>query len=448
MNKPIVIMLVALLATRISTAQSTNQILMPSTLNLARAIQLAYDHNPVINEAREKLVEQDGRLTSTESARLPKFSAFGLYQWDDEERLGRFGGPDSLPPEQESWRAGIDLTQPIYSGGLLNATIRARRFETLALESEVTAAQSRVLANIHRNFFGALLAREVVAVQNESIGLLKQQLELAKNRYDVGAGAKFDVLQAEVRLANAQPALIRAENDYRLAVDQLRTSLGATYASGEGPESISIEGNIETQPEIMPLDAALNEAMEHRPELKALANRRDAAEQDVARARAQRSPSVDLFANYGMENDRYNPEGDPLQGFEAGVQAKMSLWDGGRIKGEVAQAKSRLAQTELREEATRLNIELEIRNAWNEAGEAAEILRAAELVIQQAEEALRLAENRYGVGAITQLDVLSSQLEFTQAKLNRITAVHDLNVAMVELDQAIGRVPGKQFLEQ
>lgn len=430
----------------IAYAEEKLQTIMPSRLNLAQAIRLAYENNPVINEAREKIVEQDGRLMSTESALLPNIGAYGLYQWDEEERLGGFGGPDSAAPDQEFWRAGVDLTQPLYSGGLLNATVRARRFETAALQSEVIAAQSRILANVHRNFFGAMLAREVVVVQKESIKLLDQQLSLASNRYAAGAGARFDVLQAEVRLANAQPTLIRAQNNYRIAIDQLRTSLGAVYGPESHPDAIELEGSLTGGNGLMALDVALAEAMDNRPELVALARRRDAAEQDVRRARAQRSPSVDLFANYGLEHDRNDPDGDPLQGFEAGVQARLSLWEGGRIKGEVAQAKSRFEQAKLREQAARLNAELEVRNAWNKAHEAEQILTAAEFVIKQAEEALRLAENRYSVGAITQLDVLSSQLEFTQAKLNQVTALHDYHVALVELEQAVGRIPGRDFL--
>lgn len=426
-------------------ANASGDTIIPHHLDLARSIQLAYDHNPVINEAREKLVEQAGRLESTESLRFPKVNLSGLYQQDDNDRLGMFGGPGS-EPDDKYWRAGVDLTQPLYSGGLLDSTVEARRLETRALESDSVATQSRVLANVHRNFYGALLAREVITVQLESISLLEQQLTLARNRFDAGAGARFDVLQAEVRLANAQPVLIRAQNDYRLAVDQLRTSLGARYGDATGPDDIALEGGLADDHSLLELDEALDEAMRQRPDLAAQAKRREAATQDLRRARAQRYPSLDLFANYGLEHDRYAADADPLEGWQAGITAKLQIWEGGRIRGEVAQAGSRLEQARLREDASRLVAELEVRNAWNKAREAREIMAAAGLVIKQAEEALRLAENRYGVGAITQLDVLSSQLEFTQAKLNRITAVHDYNVALVELDHAIGRIPGRQYL--
>lgn len=419
---------------------------MPEEIDLATAINTAYQSNPLINEARERLVEQDGLLVSTESLRKPRVGLYGIYQQEDTDRSGGFGG-GGAPPDEEFWRAGVDLSQPLYAGGQLNATVESRRLEGEALKAEVQSALSRSLAQVHLNFFNAVLAREVIALQEESIALLQEQLTLASNRFVAGTGARFDVLQAEVRLANARPDLIRARNEHRIAIDRLRTSLGAIYADGQGPESINLLGDFKQVPDLPELDMMLQEAMTKRPDLKAFDFRRQAAGQDIRRAAGQRSVDVDLFANYGWEHDRYNEDADPLQGWQAGVQARMPVWESGRIRGEIAQAKSRLAQVEWRENSARLGAELDVRNAWNRASEAREIMEASGLVITQAEEAMRLADNRYRVGAVTQLDVLASQLDFTRARLDHITAIHDYRVALVELDQATGLIPGLDQIE-
>jgi len=417
---------------------------MPVKLDLKTAVNLAHQCNPAINEAREKINEQEGLLLSTESAAFPSIGAYGQYQWDESERIGSFGGgPD---PDQEQWRAGVQLTQPVYSGGLLRSTIASRRFQTDAFKEEVRAAESKVMAQVHLNFYQALLAREVLSVRKESLSLLENQLVLTSNRFSAGAGARFDVLQAQVRVANARPPLIQAENNYRLAIDQLRNSLGAVYADGAGPDDILLEGTLLPEGRDSSLDSAIAEAIQNRPELRAIAKRRESAEAELRKAKAQRSPRIDFYSSYGLENDRFNPDADPLQGIEAGVQAKLSLWESGRIRGEIAQARSRLQQIAFRESSARLTAELEVRNAWNRAHEAREIISAAELGITQAEEALRLAQNRYSVGALTQLDVLTSQLEYTQSKLNRISAVHDYNAAHIELLLAIGQTPGAGLL--
>ena len=420
---------------------------MPAEIDLRSAVNIAYLNNPLINEARERLVEQEGLLTSTESLRMPRIGAYGLYQQEDSDRSASFGG-GGAPPDEEYWRAGIDFSQPLFAGGLLNATVQSSRLESEALSAEVQSALSRAMTRVHLFFFNALLTREVIGLQEESIALLQEQLTLASNRYVAGTGARFDVLQAEVRLANARPALIRARNENRIAIDRLRTSLGAVYAEGDGPENINLSGDFNHVPDLPQLDALLREAMQERPDLRAFVFRREAAGQDVRRAAAQRSPDVDLFANYGWEHDRHDEDADPLQGWQAGIQARLPIWESGRIRGEVAQAKSRLAQVEWRENSARLNAEMDVRNNWNRAREAREIMEASELVITQAEEAMRLADNRYRVGAITQLDVLASQLDFTKSRLDHITAIHDYRVALVELDQATGRIPGEVLLEQ
>ena len=82
-----------------------------------------------------------------------------------------------------------------------------------------------------------------------------------------------------------------------------------------------------------------------------------------------------------------------------------------------------------------------MRRAWFDVQEAAEILETADLVIEQAREALRLAENRYGAGALTQLDVLQSQLALTRSLLDRESAEQDYHVAYARLREALGLSP-------
>ena len=421
---------------------------LPQQLDLETAIALANQHNPRINEARERIREQSGVLIASQSSRRPDFNAFGQYQVEEDKRTGSFGGPTA--PDEEYWRYGIGVTQPIYYGGVLNASIRSRRFELKAREYQLLSVQDRVIADVHRKFYDALLAREVIVVRKESMELLDKQLRLSKNRFEAGAGAKFDVLQAEVRVSNARPPLIRAQNEYVVAIDDLRTSLGAVYADTMSPTDIVLSGTRSTPPAAVPLQVAIATAVTNRPEMLDAIMQREAAREWVDRSRNQRSPRINFFADYAVENDRFSGTSENLEGWLAGVEATLNIWDGGKIRGETAQAQSQYDQAQLREQALRLAIELEVRTAWNQAAEASEILEASEQVIAQADEALRLAENRFSAGAITQLDVLSSQLELTQAKLERITAERNFTIALIELQRATGTLipPGSEGEER
>ncbi|HMP90659.1 MAG TPA: TolC family protein [Kiritimatiellia bacterium] len=419
--------------------------ILPLNLDLPAAIRMANEQSPVILEARERINEQAGVLTVSKSSRLPDINAVGLYQWEEESRSGSFGGPN--PPDEDYWRAGVELTQPLYAGGILSAAVRTRTYQSLALDAQVIATRNDVFTDVFRKFYYAMLTREVIRVQEESVSLLERQLSLARNRFEAGAVSRFDVLQAEVRLANARPPLIRAHNQYNLAVDDLRTTIGGVYPEGMGPTNVTLSGDwtVLTMPDS--LTDALESATRNRPELTALAMNSEASRAWVERMKRQRAPRINLFANYGIENDRFSPGNERLEGWQAGVEARLNIWDGGRIRGEVAQAQSQLDQVLLQQHARHLSIELEVRNAWNQAEEAREILTASELIIDQAEEALRLAENRYNAGTLTQLDVLASQLDYTRAKLEHLTALHDYHVALVEMYRAVGETPGIQFVE-
>jgi len=417
---------------------------LPLDLDLPTALRMADAINPDLSRSRERINERKAALKVTHSSMLPDLTAFGLYQLEDDGRTGSFGGDN--PPDDEQWRAGVELLQPLYSGGILCASDRARRHELQAVRDDVITTRARILSNVYRAYYDALLAREVVKVQEESLDLIKRQLDIARNRFDAGAGPKFDVLQAEVRVANARPPLIRAVNDFRTAIETLRTSIGAIYPDGPGPTNVVLSGSWDTTPSLGDLDTAVETALQNRSELRSLQQLRDAALETVKRNRGERAPKIDLFANYAVENVRYSADDDTLDGWQAGVKATLSIWEGGKVSGQIAQAQSVYDQLAYQVETRRLDIELEVRNAWNDAEEAREILDAATLVITQAEEALRLAQNRYSVGALTQLDVLTSELELRNARLEQITAARNFQLAAIDFSRAVGSVPGKEYV--
>ena len=89
-------------------------------------------------------------------------------------------------------------------------------------------------------------------------------------------------------------------------------------------------------------------------------------------------------------------------------------------------------------EDTSRRIELEVRTDYSNFREAAEVLKSQEKVVEQGEEALRLAAARAAAGSATQLDVLSAQTALTDARTTQVQALHDYAVARARLVRAIG----------
>jgi outer membrane protein TolC len=131
--------------------------------------------------------------------------------------------------------------------------------------------------------------------------------------------------------------------------------------------------------------------------------------------------------------------GSRLDGWTAGVQAQWSIFDGRATAGRVVQARSQLEQTKLSLAEATLAVEVQVRQAYSSLVEAWELVQASSKTVEQAQEALRLANVRYGAGTATQLDVLTSQVALTEARLNQLQAYYGYNVALAAMRQAIGQ---------
>ncbi len=269
--------------------------------------------------------------------------------------------------------------------------------------------------------------------------LSKRQLQDTGNQFQAGTVSNFEVLRARVALANAQPDLITARNDYRIAVEQLRQSLGAPSGPQAEGSSLEAEGTLDLEREDFGLDASLTAAHEHRPELLTLAKQEEAAGKAVRVAQSTYYPNLSAFGGY-----EYGGVGLPggasfsSNGWLFGVQSSWAIFDGRATGGKVRQARSLLEQARLQRSQEELAIDVEVRQAFSSWQEAAELVAASRQTVEQAEEALRLANTRFAAGTATQLDVLNSQVSLTQARTNELQANYTYLVAVAALRDAMG----------
>ena len=121
------------------------------------------------------------------------------------------------------------------------------------------------------------------------------------------------------------------------------------------------------------------------------------------------------------------------------VTLNWTIFDGFATRGKVRQAKVDLHQSRLDNSQLRNTIRLEVRDALGNVSEASQRVAALGETVDQARRGVNIAEVRYRNGVGTQLEVLDAQVALTQARVNRITAIHDLAVAVAELRRAVGR---------
>lgn len=423
-----------LAATLLGAAPNSTQSI-PDELDLSNALAFALDNNFAIRQARERIRQQDGVVLEVRAGEIPTVTGTGQYSRNDTALSGSsFGSSD------RNWTYSVRATQVLFSGGGVKANVQSQKIAREAAVLAMQAAINDALLQVRTQFYTVLVDRERIKVQEQNIELLKRQLQDVKNRFEAGTVSNFEVLRAEVALANAQPALIRARNGYRTGIEELRRVLGFTNASENATaKTPNFVGTLEFTPVTYELKAAVLTAREKRPDLLRLRKLEEAADQVVAARRANFYPNLAVFGSYDWRKDPgSNALGDTLHGWTFGLQSTWNIFDGRATAGRVVQAKSLFEQSKLASEEAQLSVDVDVRRAVSALQEATELAEASKKVIEQAEESLRLAEARFSAGAATQLDVFQSQLDLTTARLNQLQAFYSFNVAVAQLRKAMG----------
>ena len=432
---PSLLLFAAAVATAFAAPDAAQPV--PERIDLTGALRYAQENNFSIRQARERLNQTEGALLSARAGYLPSASADASYQ----RTADQITSPGF---DNENWSGTASVNQTVFAGGAVMAGVRAARAARDAAQYELQAVTNTVLTGVRVGFYNVLRAQETIKVREQALALLEEELKNARNRYDAGAGAQFDVLRAEVALANGRPPLITARNDLKIGIEELRQLLGFTNGVGADLQKVpTFLGELAFGNEQFTLEQALDSARRHRAELQALAKGVSIADAGVTVARAGYLPKVGVGAGWQIVGTRSTPHfGESSRdGWFLGAQSSWAIFDGRATAGKVRSAKSQAAQARLSLQEQELAIDVEVRRAFASWQQAVELVAASGKVVEQAAEALRLSRARFDVGAATQLDVLQAQVALTEAGNNKVQALFAYNSAVAQLRNAMGE-PG------
>lgn len=412
-------------------------------LSLVDCLNVALQQNAAILKAQNNLQAQHGVVIQTRAVALPHLSASGNYMRTERSDIENFPVAGAPPLPDQNWNLGVQITQTIYSGGKTIAALRSASVTKKQAIAQYDTAVADALLAVRTAYYDVLLANQQITVHEASVNLLQKELEDQQNRYNAGTVPKFNVLRAEVAVANERPDLIRARNNYRIAKNNLSNLLGYNLPR-EVLEDVplNLTDTLDSEPYQIHLPDAIQQALSQRSELVALREAEQLQKLNIVNARSGYQPTVSVFAGYGWKNTQFTDPSDlgyTLHGWNAGGQLSWDIFDGLLTHGKVVQAKAQYerSQTDLADQSRQ--IELQVRTAYSQFIEAKEVLDSQEKVQEEAEEALREANARQQAGTGTQLDVLDAETALTQARTTDVQALHDYDVARANLQRAIGQ---------
>ncbi|MGI8966629.1 MAG: TolC family protein, partial [Limisphaerales bacterium] len=411
------------------------------SLSMEEALNIALRQNSAILKGQTDLEAAYGIIIQTKAIALPKIRTGGNFTAHDPATIERFPSPFPVQQPDKNWTANIQLTQSIYEGGRINSALRSAKWTRQQAVLNYQTVLADALLEVRIAYDDTLLAAQQIIVQEASVKLLTKELEDTRKRFETGTVPRFNLLRAEVELANAKPRLIRAKNFLRISKNNLVNLLGYNLPKSVWEDiPLQLSDQLDIEPYEIELPNALRQALESRSELAALRQAEKLREESIANARAGYKPSVQLFAGYGARNSSFTEDlTREISGWFTGAQLSWDIFDGRLTKGKILEAQARRDRAALDLEDASRRIELEVRTAYSNFIEAREVLESQKKVQEQAEEALRLAEARITAGAATQLDLLSAQTALTESRTTQVQSLRDYSVARARLERAIGK---------
>jgi outer membrane protein TolC len=409
-------------------------------LPLLDCLNIALQQNATILKAKNDLEASYGVVVQTRAVALPQVQATGQYKDTDRSAIESFPNAPSSP--NQNWNAGVQIVQSIYEGGKLMAALHAAKVTKEQALAQYQTTVADALLSTRTAYYDVLLAAQQITVHEASVNLLQKELEDQQHRLDAGTVPKFNVLRAEVSVANERPNLIQARNNYRIAKNNLVNLLGYNLPREVWEDvPLNLTDTLDAAPYQVNLPDAIEQALANRTELLALRKAEELQKLNIVNAKSGYKPVVQLFAGYDWYNAQFTPPVEidhDIHGWNAGAQMSWDIFDGLLTHGKVIQARAlyEKSKTDLADQSRQ--IELQVRTAYSDFIEAREVLDSQKTVVAEAEEALREANARADAGTGTQLDVLDAETSLTQSRTTQIQALHDYDTARAKLERAIG----------
>jgi outer membrane protein TolC len=429
------------------TGAWAQQAVEPSPLTLQQAVKVGLEKNPLrkaamaetkvasadVREARSFLMP---RLTFSETAtrgndpvyvfgsklRQQRFTTgdFALNKLDTPLPFGnfttRFGGSWNLFDSFASWH-GVN---------------RAKQMNQAA-GHQLERTDQEIVFRVVDAYYGVLLATKQLDVAEQSAKTAQAIMDRSRARFESGLVVESDFLSAKVRMAARQQELIRARNNVDLARAQLNTAMGVAMDNRFQPSEALAERTLPAPA----LPEVEKQALASRPDLKRVAAEEAAQRQSVSIAKSSFGPRVNAFAGWETDNPTFLAGGGG-NNWLGGIEVQFDIFQGGARRAELSRQRALEERVVAMKQAASDGVRLEVRRAYYDVDASRQQVEVARAVIAQAQESLRINQDRYDSGLSTITDLLGAEEAARRSQTDYWEAVYRFHTSYANLELASG----------
>jgi outer membrane protein len=420
---------------------------------LPESIEEAIANNWVLKAKKEKIDQARYVKKKAGSEFLPKLStSYGYTRLSEVRRssaallpvvtgagipTGNFAYYPSYDMNtQDNFQWKFTATQPLFTGFALVSSFQLAKLGIDQSEMELELEKLDLALKVKNAYFGILKAEKALAVVRMAVESLEAHVKVARSFYNVGMIPINDLLKAEVELGNEQYDLVRAQN-----ADRLSRSVFNIILSKPVNAPVDVKDVLGYKSREGVFEDYLETAFENRPEMKVLEINILQTDQNIRLAQSGFYPEIGLEFDYIKAGDHPDVSGSPFHdssSWQAMAVASWNFWEWGKTHYSVQEKqafKRELIQTKM---GLQDSIRLELKEAMLALDEARKNIPTTKKAVEQAEENLRVSEERYKAQVTTSTEVLDAQTLLTQARTNYYNAIYNEKLARAKLLRALG----------
>lgn len=414
-----------------------------STLALDRdeCRNLALKHSEELHRMENQVINADLDRKIARTSYLPKIegSATGVFMLPDMDLAGM------KLQMRGAYMAGIQLTQPIYAGGRINAGNRLARIGKQVSDEQLRMTRSEVITTADKSYWTYVCVLAKVEMVQQFVAMIDTLAGQTCVAVEAGMATEGDMLRIKAKQSEMDYQLQKARNGAELCRMALCNIIGYDLDA-----AIEVSDSVPT----IIAHGHLSSDISARPEIKLLELGIDAKRQQVKMTLGDFLPSIGLslgynyYGNFKLKGTVEVADGVYMpytQEYKNGIgmgllSVNIPLFHWGEGAMKVRKAKREIENAQLEMEGNSRLMELEARQAAIAISDGESLIASAEIALEQAQESLRVEKARYdeSMGSLTEL--LDAQTQWYQARSNLIEARTQYQINLTDYKRATGQL--------
>lgn len=338
--------------------------------------------------------------------------------------------------KKEMGFAGFNALLPIYTGGKINAAIKAGEIESEIAAKNITSTENHLISELTQRYFQVKLADEALAVHKQVLEGMQKHLYNATKLEKNGIIAPVEKLVADVAVSEANREVLAAEKNTKLA----RTALANTLDADTVNEDLT--STFFTMIDLKALSFYKESALANYPELQKIMLQKELADQGVKVKKAMYYPNVAAFGQtvllhndpvgFGiLDSSRERP-------WVIGIGVTYNLFDGLKSRNELKAAQSTRESIDFLEAKAQKDVTTLVESLYFEIQKSQEEVENLKVQEKLATELLRVRKRAFTEGLATSTDVIDAENNLSVVKLLIVNTQYAYIVSLANLLELSG----------